>query len=98
MDQQLHAVEVECLPSDIPEVITVNIEEMEVGSVLHVSDLPEFAGVKFLTISEQVVISITAPHIEEEPEVEEEEGEELLEGEEGASEETEEGEEAESEE
>lgn len=38
-------VEIVCLPKDLPEFIGVDISEMEIGAILHLSELPLPAGV-----------------------------------------------------
>lgn len=82
LEELLHVLEVECLPKDIPESIEVNIEEMVVGSSIHLSDIPVPENVKFLAPENTVLFTVTAPKaIIEEEEEELEEG--LLEGEEG---------------
>jgi len=87
LEHQLHSLEVECLPKDIPEGFAVNVEELEVGHSLHVSDIVVPEGVKILNCLDQVVVIVAAARaeiVEEEEEIEGEEGEELAEGEEGA--------------
>lgn len=80
LEHQLHSVEVECLPKDIPEHLSVNVAELDVGDSLHVSDIPVPDGVTILNNQDQVVVLVSAPRAEV---VEEEEEEEELEGEEG---------------
>lgn len=85
LEQRLHELEVECLPKDIPEMITVDVSSLEAGDAIHVADIEIPKGVKVLNILEQTIVSVTL--IKEE--VEETEEEEL-EGEEAAEPETEE--------
>jgi len=66
-------VEVECLPQDIPEHITVNINGLEIGELVRVAELKVDEKVKILSSPEQVVISIAAPEVEEVVVAEEEE-------------------------
>jgi large subunit ribosomal protein L25 len=83
-------IQVEALPTDIPEHIEADVSAMEVGDVLRLEDLPAVASVTFLDDPhETVVATVSAPRVEVEPEVEEEvEGEEVegeaAEGEEAA--------------
>jgi large subunit ribosomal protein L25 len=49
LDQVLREVEIECLPSDIPSHIDVDVTHLEFGDVLRVSDLPHGGKIKFLT-------------------------------------------------
>lgn len=62
----LREVEVECLPTQIPESIDVDAEFVEMGGSLHVSDLPIPEGVKLLTDPSEVILTVTAPVAEEE--------------------------------
>lgn len=57
----LKKVEVECMPSDIPDAITVSIANMDLGEVLHVKDIKTDAKVKILNDPEASVISIVVP-------------------------------------
>jgi large subunit ribosomal protein L25 len=94
LQSQIHEVEVECLPKDIPEYFELDISGLQVGDALHVSDLPALDGVKILNSEDQTIalVAMTREEVEEEAEEEEVEGEEgLEEGEEAA--ETEEAEE-----
>ncbi len=43
-------VELECLPKDIPEFIEVDLSEMHVGDVVHLSDLNMPKGVEVLAL------------------------------------------------
>ncbi len=94
LEQQLHDVEIECLPKDIPEhAFSIDVTGLEIGDSIHVSDIPEPSGVTFLTGGDHVVALVNATR-EEEVEAEEEEeveGEEAkAEGEEEEAAETEE--------
>jgi large subunit ribosomal protein L25 len=97
LQSQIHEVEVECLPKDIPEYFELDVSGLQIGDSLHVSDLPELEGVKIFNSEDQTIalVAVTREEVEEEAEEEEIEGEEgLEEGEEaGEAEETEEAEE-----
>jgi large subunit ribosomal protein L25 len=60
LEQVLREVELECLPSDIPSHIDVDVSELVFGQVVRVSDLPHGGKVKFLTDENQAVAHITA--------------------------------------
>ncbi|HZJ84502.1 MAG TPA: 50S ribosomal protein L25 [Syntrophomonadaceae bacterium] len=64
-------IEVECLPKDLPEHITYDISDFEIGSTLNVGDLEPPAGVTFLTEPDTVIVTVVAPMREEEDEVDE---------------------------
>jgi large subunit ribosomal protein L25 len=60
LEQILREVELECLPSDIPGHIDLDVSELVFGQVLRVSDLPHGGKVKFVTDENQPVAHITA--------------------------------------
>ncbi len=60
-------VEVECLPSDIPGEIRVDVSELMIGKQLRVGDLPiDTAKIKVLTDPQRVVAHVVALRAEEE--------------------------------
>ena len=82
----LNDIEVSCLASNLPEHIEIDIEELELGSSILLSEmkLPEGVEIPILTKGEgrdQTVVPITESKvIDIEPEIEEVEGEEGEEG------------------
>lgn len=62
----LRELDVECLPDDIPEAITVDVSAMALGQNLRVSDLPVGAKVKVLTDPNRVVAHVVVLKAEEE--------------------------------
>lgn len=89
LQSQIHEVEVECFPKDIPESFELDISGLQIGDALHVSDLADLQGVKVLNSEDQTIalVAVTREEIEEEEEAEEEmEGEEGLEEGEAAEE------------
>jgi len=79
IDHPLWEVEVECLPTDIPEKIEVEVAEMKIGDTVYVKDLKIPSGVAVLTDPELTVLSAVPPAKEEVAEEVAAEGEELLE-------------------
>jgi large subunit ribosomal protein L25 len=70
---------VEALPMSIPEHIEVDVTHMVIGDVMRLEELRAPEGVTFLDDPhETVIVTVSAPRVEVEPEVEEEleEGEE----------------------
>ena len=61
LQQTLREVEVECLPTEIPSDLKLDISELEVGESLHVSDLEASEGVDFATSGDEVVVTVVAP-------------------------------------
>jgi large subunit ribosomal protein L25 len=53
----LRELEVECLPRDIPEAITVDLTALEIGAVLHVNALVLPPGVTLVTEPEEPVVT-----------------------------------------
>ena len=88
-------VEIEALPTDIPERITVDVSGLDIAATLTLAEISAPSGVAFLAENpEEVTIAtvvvpteIEEPEIEEETELVGEEGEELPEGEEAPAEE-----------
>ena len=81
----LRQLEVECLPADIPEHITADISELEIGSNLRVADLTVDPKLKVLSDLDLVVAHVVAPKEEvveaeeiAEPGLEEEEEPEVI--------------------
>jgi large subunit ribosomal protein L25 len=70
MQHRLREVEVECLPTQIPDSFEVNAESVEIGDSLHVSDLHIPEGVKIVTDPSEVILLVSAPAAEEAPPVE----------------------------
>ena len=85
LEQMLHELEVECLPTDIPDHIEVDVSDLDIGDSLHVSDIVlDGDDLAIVTDIERAVFAVAAPALvlEEEEEVEDEEGM-VAEGEEG---------------
>jgi len=77
-------VMIQALPTAIPTVIQLNIDDLDIGDTLKASDLPEIEGVTYLVEADQPLVTVLLPAavIAEEEEEEALEGE-LEEGEEG---------------
>jgi large subunit ribosomal protein L25 len=77
----LHELEVQCLPGNIPEVVTVDISSLGVGESLLVSDLKLPQGVESKSDPQLVVLTILAPQKELTEEEKEDAAVELIEAE-----------------
>ncbi len=93
--QIIRELEIICLPGDIPNLVELDISELNIGDSLHVSDIT-IEKVEILTEPRRAVVTVVPPTVIKTETVEEEEGE-LAEGEEGELAEGEEGEAAEGE-
>jgi large subunit ribosomal protein L25 len=58
LEHVLREVEIECLPSDIPSHLDVDVSNLEMNQSIHVSDLPHSGSIKFLTDE-----SLTVAHV-----------------------------------
>jgi large subunit ribosomal protein L25 len=66
LDLVTRELEIECLPTDIPDKITVDVSALEIGKHLRVSDLTLPAKLKILTEPDVVIVHVVAPRAEEE--------------------------------
>ncbi len=64
VEQHLRSVKVECLPTQIPETIEIDISELGMGDSIHVSDL-SLPGVTVIEGADVAVVTIAHPAGEE---------------------------------
>ena len=83
LEHALHEINIKVRAKDIPSVINVNVQDLNIGDSLHLSDIDLSEGMILDMDSDLVVASVVAPSVAK-VEVEEELEEELLEGEEAA--------------
>ena len=76
LEQVTRELNLEALPTDIPENITIDVSHLEAAATMHLAEVTAPEGVVFLDDPEETIIAtITIPAEEpEEPEVEEETG------------------------
>jgi len=97
LEHVTHDLNIEALPTDIPDYIQVDVSGLEIAATMHLSEITAPAGVTFLDdLDETIIATVVVPTEVEEPEIEEEtvlvgedgepleEGAEPAEGEEGA--------------
>jgi len=84
LESHMHALEVECLPKDMPEEIVLDINELGLDKSMHVSNLTIPTGVRAIPAPDQVVCLVAHRKAEEEAAPAAVEGEAAAEGEEGA--------------
>jgi large subunit ribosomal protein L25 len=65
LDHILWEVEVECLPTDIPKEIEVDVSQLKIGDSIHIRDIAFPPTVKVLTSPDASVIQVSAPIKEE---------------------------------
>jgi large subunit ribosomal protein L25 len=97
LEHVTHQLNIEALPTDIPDAIQVDVSGLEIAATMHLSEISAPAGVTFLDDPDETILAtVVVPTEVEEPEIEEEtvlvgedgepleEGAEPVEGEEGA--------------
>ena len=62
----LNEIEVTCLPKDLPEFIEVDLSALEIGAIIHLSDLKAPKGVEFVALAhgdDKAVANVHAPRV-----------------------------------
>lgn len=80
-------IDVLCLPLDIPESITVDVSEMEIGDSIHIEEIPVSGNIEILADTNFTVVTVSGAMAEEPGEVPEGEEEGEVAGEQGGDEE-----------
>ena len=73
VQHQLREIEVECLPTDVPSHITVDVSQLRIGDHITAGDLAIPESVKLLTDSDEIIITVIAPRVAEAEQATEEE-------------------------
>ncbi|MEE2778206.1 MAG: 50S ribosomal protein L25 [Acidobacteriota bacterium] len=80
LDFILRELEVECLPTEIPESLALDVDALDIGDTADAGSVPLPPGVELLDDAHRVILSVSLPRTVEEEE-EDEQDELLLEGE-----------------
>jgi large subunit ribosomal protein L25 len=67
LEQSLRALTIECLPRDLPDRITVDVSQLNIGDSIHVRDIQLPPGVTAKVPLDLTAFSVMAPVVEEEP-------------------------------
>ncbi|MBV9008541.1 MAG: 50S ribosomal protein L25 [Verrucomicrobia bacterium] len=67
LEQSLRELTVECLPRDLPDRISVDVSNLNIGDSIHVRDIKLPDGVSANVQGDLTVFSVLAPTVEEEP-------------------------------
>ena len=67
LEINMHAIEVECLPRDLPDLIRIDVSALGVGDAIHVKDIVLPAGVIARADGALTVVRVAAPKVEVEP-------------------------------
>ncbi|MFN0150574.1 MAG: 50S ribosomal protein L25 [bacterium] len=62
LDHHLREIDIRCLPTDVPDVINVDVTPLGIGDSIRVKDI-SFPGVEILLDPEAVVLSVVPPTI-----------------------------------
>jgi large subunit ribosomal protein L25 len=66
LEYSLRTLEVECFPQDLPEIVRIDVSNLNIGEALHVRDIPLPSGVESLTDGDLTVVSVVASRVGEE--------------------------------
>jgi len=66
LEYSLRSLEVECFPQDLPDIVRVDVTNLNIGESFHVRDIPLPAGVEALTDGDLTVVSVVASRVGEE--------------------------------
>src|SRR5690242_16048243 len=58
LEQIVREIEIKCDPRDIPDAFEVDVSNLDVHDMLHVSDIPVAQGIEILTDAEQVIATV----------------------------------------
>jgi large subunit ribosomal protein L25 len=67
LEHILWEIGVECLPTDIPKEIEVDVSQLNIGDAIHIKEMNFPSNIKVLNDPEAVVLSVIAPIKEEVP-------------------------------
>jgi large subunit ribosomal protein L25 len=65
LEQLLRSLEIECLPKDLPEVLSIDISGLNIGDSIHVRHIMLPSGVKALDDPDLTVFLVAAPAVVE---------------------------------
>jgi large subunit ribosomal protein L25 len=66
LEHSLRTLEVECFPQDLPEIVRIDVTNLNIGESLHVRDISLPSGVESLTPADLTVVSVVASRVGEE--------------------------------
>ncbi len=77
LEMKRRELEIVCLPNIIPDSITFDVSELEIGDTIHVEELTVADGITIPHDTNFTILTVVAAAVEPEPEEEVEEGEEV---------------------
>jgi large subunit ribosomal protein L25 len=67
LEQNLRSLAIECLPRDLPDLITVDVSALDIGDAIHVREIQLPTGVTTRVQPDLTAFSVLAPTVEEGP-------------------------------
>ena len=67
LEYSLRSLEVECFPQDLPDIIRIDVTNLNIGEALHVRDIKLPNGVEAITDADLTALSVVASRVGEEP-------------------------------
>lgn len=58
LEQIIREIQIKCEPREIPDVLEVDVSNLDVHDVLHASDIPVAQGIEILTDADQVIATV----------------------------------------
>lgn len=66
LEYSLRTLEVECYPQDLPDIVRIDVSNLNIGESLHVRDIQLPSGVEAMTDEDLTVVSVVASRVGEE--------------------------------
>jgi large subunit ribosomal protein L25 len=66
IEQHLRTLNVECLPTDIPEEIAIDISDLDIGDTFHVHEI-SIPGVRLLEAPDVAIVTVSHANVEAAP-------------------------------
>jgi large subunit ribosomal protein L25 len=66
LEYSLRTLEVECFPQDLPDIVRIDVSNLNIGESLHVRDIQLPSGVEAITDDDLTVVSVVASRVGEE--------------------------------
>lgn len=65
LEEIIREIEIECLPTNIPNVLNVDVSELRLGDSIHIQDLKTSDDFNILHDPDETIVTILTPRIEE---------------------------------
>ena len=66
LEYSLRTLEVECFPQDLPDIVRIDVSNLNIGESLHVRDIQLPSGVEAINDDDLTVVSVVASRVGEE--------------------------------